>query len=565
MINPKKTVLLLPSPKPSLDLDFSRNCNIGEVTASRGTTGIVVNQEGLNKTAQVNEVRFQGARRVENLVTNTDFSTGWTNSASTLVTGIADPFGGNTGLRLTATSATGEVWKTINIPTTGHSFQTSAWIRRVSGTGPIRLYAAGSTSWITLTSEVTSTYKRFCSGVLARNTTVIFDIAAMTSGDVIEIAGPLIEDVTGQANTAPSEYVSVGVLSAPWQGAGRDGVQYFTTTNGNTVASNVVTEAAGTPLTTTITLLGEEVRANDFTYSEQIDNAIWSFNNNTITANAAVAPDGTSTADKNIPNAVNSFHRGQQTISVTSGTTYTVSFFVKAAGYNYVQLFTNTGFDATNSWVNFDLTNGTVGYVGPGTFTYSIVPLANSWYRISSTAAATSTSGTGSIAIAVLNANTNSRANLAIFSGNTTSGIYMWGAQWEAASNASSYIPTTTVAVPRAADVASFTGAGLSWYNAQQGTFAITASGQAFRTPSPFGAFNLTLPTAGTYALQYNNAVSDGSTYLYTAAGGATPTEYTGIAVPTTILLLNGGLVNISNFTYYASALPTATIVGMLT
>jgi hypothetical protein len=35
------------------------------------------------------------------------------------------------------------------------------------------------------------------------------------------------EDVTGQSNQNPSEYVSCGVLAAPYYGAGVDGVQYF--------------------------------------------------------------------------------------------------------------------------------------------------------------------------------------------------------------------------------------------------------------------------------------------------------------------------------------------------
>ncbi len=38
-----------------------------------------------------------------------------------------------------------------------------------------------------------------------------------------------IEDVTGQAIQTAGEYVSVGVLSAPWHGAGADGVKYFDT------------------------------------------------------------------------------------------------------------------------------------------------------------------------------------------------------------------------------------------------------------------------------------------------------------------------------------------------
>lgn len=54
-----------------------------------------------------------------------------------------------------------------------------------------------------------------------------------------------VANVTGVTNQNPSEYVSVGVLSAPYHGANVDGVKYFNTLNGNTVSSNVVTEATG--------------------------------------------------------------------------------------------------------------------------------------------------------------------------------------------------------------------------------------------------------------------------------------------------------------------------------
>ena len=66
-----------------------------------------------------------------------------------------------------------------------------------------------------------------------------------------------IEDVTGQANQNPSEYVSVGVLSSPFHNNYVDGVRYFQTFNGNTVAANIVTEAVGLQInTTTCTALG---------------------------------------------------------------------------------------------------------------------------------------------------------------------------------------------------------------------------------------------------------------------------------------------------------------------
>jgi hypothetical protein len=263
--------------------------------------------------------------------------------------------------------------------------------------------------------------------------------------------------------------VSRGELSYPYHGAGVDGVKYFPTTNGNTVSSNVVTEAPGVQLTG-ITLLAEEVRIN-------------------LLLNSATP------ATQNI---------------TTTAQAYTISM------------------SGTGTCTLTGTATGTLTGTGAG----NRVPIT-----------VTTTAGTLTLT----------------FAGTNTNG------QAEAGSTLSSYIPTAGASVTRVADVPSFTGAGLSWYNAQQGTFVVKASGQAFRIPSAFGTFNLTLPTAGTYVVVYNNAIKDGSTYLYTLANGATPVEYTGIADPiTTVTLLNGGLANLSAFTYYPKALKASKIVALL-
>jgi hypothetical protein len=57
------------------------------------------------------------------------------------------------------------------------------------------------------------------------------------------------------------------------------------------------------------------------------------------------------------------------------------------------------------------------------------------------------------------------------YTGDGTSGIYIWGAQIEAGAFPTSYIPTTTAAVTRSADAASMTGTNFSsWYRAAGGT-----------------------------------------------------------------------------------------------
>jgi hypothetical protein len=519
----KKVVLLTSNPKPALDLDFSKTPQIdSRLTFARSTTGTVVDFEGLVKTAKVNEVRFTGARRVENLLPNTSFTTGWTATNLTVATGIADPLGGTTGARLTATAGNAELYKTIPAFGVASSALSTVYIRRVSGTGAIRFYNPATTGFVDVAAQLTSSYKRFTYGQVSLSGVSVpyFDLVIVTNGDVIEVAFPTMENVTGQANQNPSEYVSVGVLSAPWQGAGKDGVQYFTTTNGNTVSSNVVTEAAGTPLTNAITLLAEGARTNLCLQSEGFSSATWVKDNVTVTANSIAGPDGVATADTLTASSVNG--TVLQTItSASSERTFSV-YLKRKTGTGTIQLTVDEG----TTWVT--------------------VAITSSWVRYSMYKAGI----------------TNPRIGIRIVTNGDA--IYADATQLENNPNYSSYIPTTTVALTRAADVASFTGAGLSWYNSQQGTFAITASGSAFKAPSDFGAFALTYASQTKYTLSYNNSVKNGSTYLYTAATLSNPTEYTSVAVPTTIYVNAAGIANISRFTYYPKALKLNKMAALL-
>ena len=61
------------------------------------------------------------------------------------------------------------------------------------------------------------------------------------------------------------------------------------------------------------------------------------------------------------------------------------------------------------------------------------------------------------------------------YAGNGTSGAYLWGAQVEVGAFPTSYIPTTSAALTRNADVATMTGTNFSsWFNATEGTFQST-------------------------------------------------------------------------------------------
>lgn len=206
-------------------------------------------------------------------------------------------------------------------------------------------------------------------------------------------------------------------------------------------------------------LLIEEQRTNLLTYSEYFDNAAWTKGGATISADSASSPDGNNNADRLVEDTSTGDHRTFQGASFTSGTAYTFSVYAKASGRNLLQL-ANTmagGFTST-----FDLTAGTITNTSSGTAT--ITNAGNGWYRcsVSNTSGFT---GVSNNQIRLVDTGTNTS-----YTGNGTSGAFIWGAQLEAGSFATSYIPTVASQVTRSADVASVNTLS-PWFNASSGSF----------------------------------------------------------------------------------------------
>ena len=179
-------------------------------------------------------------------------------------------------------------------------------------------------------------------------------------------------------------------------------------------------------------LLVEEQRTNLLLRSEDFSTTWVRFNVN-ASSNAILAPDGTLTADKLTENDADNFHRIRQ--GITSGVTGVFSVFLKAAERTRV----NLGTSDINLIAGFDLSAGSV-VSGTG----SIEPFGDGWYRCSISATFT-TSGPF-----LLLRNSSSE----FYTGDGTSGIYLWGAQLEAGAFPTSYIPTTTAAATRNASLA---------------------------------------------------------------------------------------------------------------
>jgi hypothetical protein len=191
-------------------------------------------------------------------------------------------------------------------------------------------------------------------------------------------------------------------------------------------------------------LLIEEARTNLVTYSEQFDNAAWSKTGASISADATIAPDGLTSADAVTEDSGGtSEHKVIQSITTIAGEiVFTVFVKKKDGGRDWFFIREAIDGSLTNSFYNIE--DGTLGAIGSGKIG-SIENAGNGWFRVALTQTATAQTSNLSFGIAESDGAFN-------YTGDGTSGIYVWGAQVEQGSFPSSYIPTAGAQVTRAAD-----------------------------------------------------------------------------------------------------------------
>lgn len=439
-----------PSFEAPLKTDLNLSAGIGTATYSRADgadrSATVTDFEGLIRPVKAGEARFTGARRVENLTSYSENlqGAGWT------VIGTGVSVTSATAVSFSTKASTSAVQYASTI-FDGKAGQTITWRIEASGSGNIVVRISNGVDdvldqTITLSSvpKVYSATKTF-NATTASNSYFRF---YSSTADTAVITKIQLENVTGQSNQNPSEYVSTNVRTAfPYHGAGVDGVRYFATQNGNTVASNVVTEAVGAaiPEATLRGYLAEGSRTNLQLRSEEFDNVAWGKTAITVSADQAVSPDGRTAAEKVVPDVSNTWHNLNAGTSITSGSSYVMTVYAKAAGYGWIYINLT---DGSNHYAIFDISNGTTGS-SSGVTSSSILSVGSGWYRCEVVATLNTTSAGKAIHVTGGN-------NVAAFSGDGVSGVYFWGAQFEQAAFASSYIPTTSASVIRAADSLSY-------------------------------------------------------------------------------------------------------------
>jgi len=426
----------------SLDLQFARHKSLdSRVTHTRQSSATYVDGDGVIRTAVTNL-----------LLQSEDFSTTWTTNGTCSVSPdqAVAPNGELTADEITVNNGlANHITQPASI-TSGTTYTLSAYVK------------AGTISSITLRTAITGS-DGYIVYAFATDSISIATPALISSASSVSLGNgwhrlsmqytPTVSGTAGirmgGGNTNNGTFYLWGAQLEESSTVG----QYVKTTT----AKNGAPRFDHDPTTgESLGLLVEESRENLLLQSEDFSTT-WSESDASVSANQTIAPDGNATADKLVCGTGTPLFQGVvQSITATSSATR-FSVYVKAAELDQIEL---RSFSPTNLAV-FELSTQQV-LSQSGSPDPTITDAGNGWYRCSITS---SSSGVTSFRISL--ASGGSRTFTPILG----AGLYLWGAQLEAGSFPTSYIPTEGSTVTRAADVTSITGTNFSsWYNNSEGT-----------------------------------------------------------------------------------------------
>lgn len=195
-------------------------------------------------------------------------------------------------------------------------------------------------------------------------------------------------------------------------------------------------------------------------------------NNATVSEDSAAAPDGTMAADTIVEdNAAATIHGTASSASVTANTVYCLSRWFKAAGRARGRLSWDTGILTSGVYVAFDLSAGTVDApvaLGTGTAAGAgIEAWPNGWFRVWVAGKLDAATTTGFYLLYMADG-----AGGINYTGDETSGMYVWGTQLEVGDRPSSYVPTTSGSATRNADAISVATSAFPFDATQGALFA---------------------------------------------------------------------------------------------
>lgn len=499
---------------PTLDLDFRNNryasngasralANI--IPPARSSTATYVGPDGLIKTAATNELRyaydpetlaFKGAMfepQSTNLAINSSdcSAAAWTKIDVTVNSTYGTAPDGTTTSNLITEGSAGTAISYQQCTIASGSTNTwSVFLRYTSGAQWVRVFVYDQTApsnqiraWVNIQNRTLGTVSAGApatgaaariklypngwmrvsiTGVLSTATTVNCSVSsAISDGSTTKLSnstyqvwGGQFENKSFMTSYIPTAGATVtrapDTCSAPMapfvsragtatyrdydgilQTASMEEVRYDYSGPFPSVSAVRVVEpsATNTSWANTYTTIGVNTTKNNVNGPDGVLNSA-----DTFSANAALAPH---------------YVYGSSTASVI-GQPYVISQFVKyVSGPVYAQLATSSSIGTAQIYANFDMTTGTLAGAGTDVTGAGVEAYAGGWYRIwMSFVAAGAGVGAGVIIGSV---DSPSTARLGVSAGNGT--FYIYGSQFEEGGTPSSYIPTTTSAVTRPADI----------------------------------------------------------------------------------------------------------------
>ena len=400
------------------------NSTLGDMTVVRATTATRVNSAGLIELVPYNLVTYS----------NTFTNGSWGTSQATLTSGQSGYDGSSNAYKLQATGTSCYIvqgsydfTRNQSVYAKAGNYTQLSFIIGGYGTGVRFNLTTGTIADNTNTSYFTPTIESVgngwyrCSVAISSTAPTYGFLFApnyvaggnSTSGDYI-----YIQNAQLVAGTLPKDYLRTET---------RLNIPRLDYSNGS--CPSLLVE----PQRTNVALNSETFVANTGT---------------TVVLNNTASPDGNITADKIVEDTSTGLHQTSFT-GILGGSVdsspYSVSLFVKAAGRTRIRMFDNNQNSIGDS--EFNISTGVVIYgtgkiesYGNGWFRCTIFPLKD--FLTTSDCRVQLLDATGSYT----------------YTGDGTSAIFAWGKQTEAGSYPTSYIPTTSAAVTRNADVISKTG-----------------------------------------------------------------------------------------------------------
>ena len=209
-------------------------------------------------------------------------------------------------------------------------------------------------------------------------------------------------------------------------------------------------------------LLIEEARTNIALQSNAFSTAPWGLSVATLPASNTLSPDGTLDA-WTLATGGTSYDSVYQTITAANATPYTLSIFAKKNTRTVLTVELRGAVGLTYDY-SFDLNAGTatINGLAAGSPTGTITHVGNGWYRCTVTKTTTNTAPVAIIGY----------GDMLVGAGN----LYIYGAQYEQGSFATSYTPTAASSVTRAADVVQLAGLALTTLQGASASAVVEAS-----------------------------------------------------------------------------------------